>query len=261
MRTIILLALLVGLTGAEQTRAADPPNAVTPILIELFTSEGCSSCPPADTWLQQLEHSQPIPGAQAIVLSEHVDYWNHDGWKDPYSLSLLTDRQSAYVRVLRLSTAYTPQVIVSGKDELQLNDPQQVSQVLLKAAKAPQIPVSIGAISVEGNSPAVLRAHIEADGTSERRNAEIYAAVALDHAESQVLRGENGGRRLTHTGVVEELIKIGKVERGKVFSQEFHASIKPGVDPNNLRLVVFVQEPDFGSVLGAAVKEIGPAGK
>ena len=261
MKTLILLAILGGLTGTVQTQAADPPNAVTPILIELFTSEGCSSCPPADTWLQQLDHSQPIPGAQAIVLSEHVDYWNHDGWKDPYSLSLLTDRQAGYVHVLGLSSPYTPQVIVNGKDELRLNDPQQASQVLLNAAKAPQIPVSIGRISVEGNSPAVLRAHIEADGTSEKRNAEIYAAVALDHAESQVLRGENGGRRLTHTAVVEELIKIGKLERGKVFSQDFHASLKAGLDPNNLRLVVFVQEPDLGNVLGAAVKEIGPASK
>jgi hypothetical protein len=152
-------------------------------------------------------------------------------------------------------------VIVGGKNELKLNDPQQVRLVLSKAAKAPQIPVSIGAIDVEGNTPAMLRAHIEADGTSEKRNADIYAAVALDHAESQVLRGENGGRRLTHTAVVQELTKIGKVERGKVFSQDFHANLKPGMDPNNLKLVVFVQEPDLGSVLGAAVQEIGPSSK
>jgi hypothetical protein len=258
MRRIILIAILAGWSGAEQTPGADTRNGSAPILVELFTSEGCSSCPPADTWLQQLEHSQPIPGAQAIVLSEHVDYWNHDGWKDPYSSSLLTDRQSAYVRALGLSSPYTPQVIVGGKDELRLNDTQQVSRVLLKAAKAPQVPVSISAISVDGNSPAVLRAHVEADGTSEKRNADIYAAVALDHAESLVLRGENGGRRLTHTAVVEELMKIGKVDRGKVFSQNIQANLKLGIDPNNLRLVVFVQEPDLGSVLGAAVQEIGP---
>jgi len=191
------------------------------------------------------------------VLSEHVDYWNHDGWKDPYSSTLLTDRQSAYVRALGLSSPYTPQVIVGGKDELRLNDPRQVSQVLLKAAKASQVPVSIGETSIDGNSPAVLRAHVEADGTSEKRNADIYAAVALDHAESQVLRGENGGRRLIHTAVVEELMKIGKVDKGRIFSQDFQANLKPGIDPNNLRLVVFVQEPDLGSVLGAAVQEIG----
>ena len=261
MRAIVLLAILGCFTGAERAQAADTQHATTPILIELFTSEGCSSCPPADAWLQHLDGSQPIPGAQAIVLSEHVDYWNHDGWKDPYSSSLMTDRQSAYVRALGISSPYTPQVIVGGKTELRLDDQQQVNQVLLKAAKAPQLPVSISAIRVEGNSPGVLRAHIVADGTSEKRNADIYAAVALDHAESQVLRGENGGRRLTHAAVVEELMKIGRVERGKVFSQDIQENLKPGMDPKNLRLVVFVQEPDLGSVLGASEQEVGPSSK
>jgi hypothetical protein len=223
MKTIILLAILGCITGAEPTHAADERKPATPILVELFSSEGCSSFPPADNWLQQLDSSQPIPGARAIVLSEHVDYWDHDGWKDPFSSSLMTDRQSAYVRALGLSSPYTPQVIVGGKDELRLNDPQQVGQVLFKAAKAPEVPVSLGAIRIEGKSPAVLRAHIEVDGTSEKRNADIYAAVALNHAESQVLRGENRGRHLTLTAVVEELMKIGKVEKGKVFSHDFQA--------------------------------------
>jgi hypothetical protein len=252
---------LGGLTGAEQTQAADPPNAVTPILVELFTSEGCSSCPPADTWLQQLDSSQPIPRAQVIVLSEHVDYWDHDGWKDPYSSSLLTDRQNAYVRALGLSSPYTPQVIVGGKKELRLNDAQQVSQVLFNAAKSPQVPVSLGAISIEEGSPSVLRAHIEADGAKETHNADIYAAVAIDHAESQVLHGENGGRRLKHVAVVEQLKKIGKLEKGKAFSQDIQESLKPGMDAQNLRLVVFVQEPDLGSVLGAAEEGISPLSK
>jgi hypothetical protein len=196
-----------------------------------------------------------------IVLSEHVDYWDHDGWKDPYSSPLLTDRQAGYVRAMGLSSPYTPQVIVDGKNELQLNNTQKMSQVLLNAVKAPQIPVSLGAITVEGNSPAVLRVHIEANGTSEKRNADIYAAVALDHAESQVLHGENGGHRLSHVAVVEQLNKIGKLEKGKVFSQDIQENLKPGMDPRNLRLVVFVQEPGPGSVLGASVKEIGPLSK
>ena len=258
---VAIVLMMACLGGAELSHSGDAKKLTSPILVELFTSEGCSSCPPADAWLQQLDTSQPIAGAQAIVLSEHVDYWNHDGWKDPYSSSLFTDRQSHYVRALGLSSPYTPQVIVGGKSELRLNDPQQVSHVFMDAGKAPQIPVSIGTINIEGNSPALLRAHIEVDGTGEKRNGDIYAVVALDHAVSQVLRGENGGRRLSHVAVAQEFVKIGKLEKGKTFTQEFQAKLNVGTDPRNLRLVVFVQEPELGRVLGSAVQESPFSGK
>jgi hypothetical protein len=133
-----------------------------------------------------------------------------------------------------------------------------VNDALLKAAKAPKIPVSIGPIHMEGSTAAVLRAHIEADGTSSRHNADIFAAIALDHAESQVLRGENGGRRLQHVAVVQELVKIGRLEKGKTFAQDYQLKLKPGQDPRNLRLVVFVQESGPGNVLGAVLQEVGP---
>jgi len=238
---------------------APQKSHATPVLLELFTSEGCSSCPPADAWLQQLDAQQPLPDAQLIVLSEHVDYWNNDGWTDPFSSSLVTDRQAAYVRALGLSSAYTPQLIVDGTSELHLENQQQVNDVLLKAEKAPQLPVSIGSVHIEGSAPAILRAHIEVDGTSSRHNADIFAALALDHAESQVLHGENGGHRLKHVAVVQELVKIGKLEKGKAFTQDYQLKLKSGQDPKNLRLVVFVQESGPGSVLGAALKEISSA--
>ena len=252
----MLFLLLCAAPG--QSQVAGTRAAATPILIELFISEGCSSCPPADAWLQTLDSTQPIAGAQMIVLSEHVDYWNHDGWKDPYSSSFFTDRQSAYVRALGISSPYTPQVIVDGTNEAHLDNQQQISQVFLKAAKTPHVPVSIGAASVEGNSPAVVRAHIEAVGTASKHSADVYAAIALDHAESQVLRGENGGHRLKHVAVVEELVRIGKLEKGKTFTQDYQGRLKPGEDPKNLRLIVFVQEPGQGEVLGSALQEIRP---
>lgn len=108
---------------------------------------------------------------------------------------------------------------------------------------------------IDKNTIAVLRAHIEATGTLEKRSANVYVAVALDHAESQVLTGENGGRRLSHVAVVQEIAKIGKLERGKAFRQNFQARLKPGIDPGNLRLIVFVQEPELGNVLEATLRE------
>jgi hypothetical protein len=253
---LLLPLLLLCAASPGQTQSAVPSKAATPILIELFTSEGCSSCPPADAWLKQIDVSQPIPGAQAIVLSEHVDYWNHDGWKDPYSSSFFTDRQNAYVHALAGSSPYTPEMIVDGGTELHLENQAQVAQAFQRAAKAQQLPVSISALSVDGDSPSLLRAHIDADGTAARYGADVYAVVALDHAESQVLRGENGGRHLTHAAVALSMVRIGRLEKGKPFSQDFQTKLKPGLDPKNLRLIVFVQESGPGSVVGSALREV-----
>jgi hypothetical protein len=224
------------------------------ILVELFTSEGCSSCPPADALLAKLDATQPLPHAQLIVLSEHVDYWDHDGWKDPNSSPALTERQAAYVNALGLKTPYTPQIIVDGTDEMRLGDPQQDGKVFQKAVGYSKIPVRIGEVTVDGGNPSVLQMHIEADGDSDKHNADIYVAVALDHVESQVLHGENGGRHLTHVAVVQQLTKVGKLKRGQTFNEPVQMKLKPGTDPGNVRIVAFVQESGPGRLLGAAFR-------
>ena len=229
--------------------------AAHPVLIELFTSEGCSSCPPADALVQKLDAYQPIAGAQLIVLSEHVDYWDHDGWKDPNSSSALTERQSAYVRVLGLSAPYTPQLIVDGTTEVHANEPQQLEKVLRNEATTPRVGVRIGAVSVDAGDPTVLRVHVDTDTNLEKHNADVIVAVALDHVESQVLHGENGGHRLTHVAVVQQLTKIGKLQKGKTFAEDVQLKLKPGTDPKNVRLIVFVQESGPGRLLGAALRK------
>ena len=227
-------------------------SSPVPILVELFTSEGCSSCPPADDLLQRMDASQPAPGAQLIVLSEHVDYWNHDGWKDPYSSPSLTERQSGYVRALGLNTAYTPQMIVDGASELKASGSQQLIQALQKATSAPKIPVRISSVRVES---ALLQAHVEVDGTSQKHNADIYIVVARDHAESQVLRGENSGRHLAHVAVAEDFTRIGKLEKQKSFSKDIQIKLKPGIEPSNIRVIAFVQESGPGKIVGAALQK------
>jgi hypothetical protein len=251
--TSILMILACIRTYGQAVNA--PDTSAVPVLVELFTSEGCSSCPPADELLQQLDASQPTPGVQLIVLSEHVDYWNHDGWKDPYSSSSLTERQTEYVRSLGLNTAYTPEMIVDGASELKASGIQQLIEAFQKAASAPKIPVRISSLSVESGSPQLLRAHVEVDGASLKHNAEIYVVLALDHAESQVLRGENTGRHLAHVAVAEEFTRIGKLEKQKSFSKDIQIMLKPGVEPSNVRVIAFVQGSGPGKVLGAALQK------
>jgi hypothetical protein len=230
-------------------------TAAVPVLVELFTAEGCSSCPPADAWLLQMDKAQPLAGAELIVLSEHVDYWDHDGWRDPYSSSLVTERQGDYAHAFRLDSPYTPQVVVNGTVNLDLSDSQQIRQTFQQAAAASTLPVTITSVAIDPSNPAILRARVEVDGSSAERSADIYEAVALNHAESQVLRGENGGKHLTHVAVVQQFAKIGKIERGKTFSRAIELKLKPGTDPKNTRLIIFVQEAGPGKVLGAALQD------
>lgn len=241
----------------NKTAAAVAPTAdARPVLIELFTSEGCSSCPPADALVRKLDAGQPISGAQLIVLSEHVTYWDHDGWKDRYSSPTLTDRQSEYERALGRNTAFTPQIIVDGTEEIRNgNTAQQVEEVLQRAKTAPKVPVHIGEVTVNSGNPSVLRIHIETGENLAKHNADVYVAIALDRVESEVLRGENGGRHLVHVSVVQELSRIGKLPKGRTFAQDVELRLKPGTDPKNLRLMAFVQESGPGKVLGAALRK------
>jgi hypothetical protein len=249
--------LIIGFCGVAKARPGSDSAVQTslPILVELFTSEGCSTCPPADAWLEKLD-SQPIPGAQLIVLSEHVDYWDHDGWKDPYSSAAATERQNDYVRALGLKTAYTPQIIVDGTSELRLDDPQQAKQVFGKALTAGTLPVRIVSLIAATGTPTVIRGRVEVDQDSGRQEADVYVVVALDRAESQVLRGENNGKHLTHVAVVQDFRRIAKIEKGKGAGQDFELKLKPGIDRTNVRIVVFVQQAGPGKVLGAALRKI-----
>jgi hypothetical protein len=233
--------------GNQTAHAQDAPRG--PILVELFTSEGCSSCPPADAWLRSIDASQPLP---VIVLSEHVDYWDHDGWKDPYSSHLLTERQSDYERVLREDSPYTPQVIVDGASQARLGNDEQVTRVFQQSAAAPKIPLTITAIMV---NPDRVRLHLNVDGQTNTHNADVYVAIALDHAESQVLHGENGGRRLVHTAVVEDLEKVGALKKGSTLSKDVEVKLKSPIDAKNLRVIAFVQESGPGKVLGSALRK------
>ena len=251
----MLLAIsifLIPFTASSQAPQTEGQSAAHPVLIELFTSEGCSSCPPADILLQSLDRDQPVPGAQLIVLSEHVTYWDQQGWKDPNSSSALTDRQSSYEKALGEKEVFTPQMIVNGIHQLRKGTSEELKDVIEKAKDDQNIAVRVGSIKLDPANPTTLHAHIETNANLTAHNADVYLAVALDHVESQVLRGENGGKHLVHVAVVEQLNKVAKLPKGKSFSQDLEIKLKAGIDPGNLRVIAFIQESGPGKVLGAA---------
>jgi hypothetical protein len=246
---------IVALASAARSGTAGETTGRVPILVELFTSEGCSSCPPADAFLQKLD-GQPLAGAEMIVLSEHVDYWNHIGWKDPYSARFYSNRQSTYANRLKLNGPYTPQMVVDGTSEFVGSDPELARKAFDRAVQAQKIPVRLSSISIDAEN--VLHAHVETGAAplTDAADAEVFVAVALNHAESHVLHGENGGRTLTHTAVVRTMVKVGTAPRRQAFIREAQVKLEPGLARDNLRVIAFVQETHQGRVLGAAVELI-----
>jgi hypothetical protein len=266
MSASAIAVLLAACTFVAASDAAQVSPA--PVLVELFTSEGCSSCPPADALLQQLDRWQPVAGVQLIVLSEHVDYWNHDGWTDPYSSHFFTERQTAYSDHFRLATVYTPQMVVDGNREFTGSDGRLALQACQKAAGFRKLPIRVTLISPEKVSPpktsqenpAIMRVHIEADALDESykfKQADVYVVVALNSAESQVAAGENKGRHLNHVAVAQSLAKVGSVKKGKSFAQDVPLKLDPRTDPGRVRVIAFAQEPGQGQVLGAALQRMG----
>lgn len=259
-RVVLPFLAIAGLSLVATLFAGDPSSQSdlrsgpgSPIVVELFTSEGCSSCPPADALLQEFD-TQPFPGAQLIVLSEHVDYWNHIGWTDPYSASAYSERQSSYARQFHLDSAYTPQMIVDGTREFGGSNSRDAQKAFDKAVAAEKIPVRISNVLLAGS---LLKAHLETGALPvELRTADVVLVIALNHAESEVASGENSGRRLTHVAVVRSLVKAGFVQAGQSFSGDVAANLEKGIDPSKVRIIAFLQEPGPGRILGAAVEKL-----
>ena len=260
MRILFFILMAIALAMTAETAATDQKTSqsetIKPVLVELFTSEGCSSCPPADRLLERFD-GQPVQSAELIVLSEHVDYWNHIGWKDPYSAPLYSNRQKAYGDRFRLDSVYTPQMVIDGNNQFVGSDAASASKAIEDSLRAPKLRLDISLIPANNGSGSQLK--IET-GTLEPlfgiRGADVYIAYALNHAESQVSAGENSGHKLTHVSVVTRLNRIGEIRQGEKFSQQLSLSQTSGSDASNKRVIVFIQEPHQGRVIAAAVTPI-----
>jgi hypothetical protein len=254
-------ALAVGLAALAGALPAWPASGqgLQPVLVELFTSEGCSSCPPADSLLAKLDREQFVAGAQAIVLGEHVTYWNGLGWKDPYSMPEFTERQERYAGQFRLNSPYTPQIVVNGRREIVGSDASALHRAVEDARNEeethPPVEIRVRDLHFEGNA---LRGAVS---TGPAANARLYAAIAWDAAPAKVGSGENAGRFLAHVAVVRSLVEIRKVDASPAslpFEARLPASGPGGQGLGKIRLIVFLQDARSGAVLGCSETIVDP---
>jgi hypothetical protein len=226
--------------------AASDRNARVPVLLELFTSEGCSSCPPADRLLAELDEKQPLASADLIVLSEHVDYWDQLGWRDRFSSPQFTARQQNYSARYRFDGVYTPQLAIDGRYGVVGSDARAVMAAIGKASRETKVPVQVANSVRKANHIQTL---ISVDATAGRSGV-LYVAIADSRADSQVARGENSGRQLSHVAVVRALQQMGPIEAGGPLQRTVSISIPADAGTRGLRVVAFLQDPKTGHILG-----------
>ncbi len=264
MRTILFIALSVALSVFSacsiQTAESYNPDAIhiaspgeipaapsdtkvrQPVLVELFTSEGCSSCPPADRELTFLETQQPVAGADVITLAFHVDYWDSSAWKDTLALAEFSARQENYTRALRLDSNYTPQMVVDGTHEFVGSNSGRANEAISKSISQPKGTVNLGL------AESALKINI--DQIPKHEAATVYLVAAEDRITTNVRGGENDGRSLAHTSVVRKLQSIGPLS---ALESNYKTSVdlptNVGWKKENLKYVVFVQEDASKKIL------------
>jgi hypothetical protein len=232
--------------SSAQTKAAQN----TPVLVELFTAEGCSSCPPADALLQLLDEQQPVPGVDIIALGEHVDYWDQLGWRDRFSSPQYTARQRAYGFRLKVTDIYTPQMVVDGTDQFVGNDAAHALSAITHSSQTAKIGLVLSKPTIDGYHVATTVSLSTPSATLPK--ADLYAALVDPSDTTDVGGGENRGHKLHHVAVVRSLQRIGKLK--DLDSGPIKATLTAPTTavPGKMRLIVFAQNSGTGPILGIA---------
>ena len=240
--------------GGEMNRANSPQGGGRePVLVELFTSEGCSTCPPADALLTELDNRQPFASADVIAIEEHVDYWDQQGWRDPFSSSEWTFRQKDYAASLHNGSAYTPEMVVDGTTGFVGSRGAAAQAAIEKAASVAKARVEISEVSPPEKSVALKIEVGKLPNGNPKDSAQVLLAITETGLHSAVKDGENAGRELRHSAVLRELKVLGTVgKNGENFSAQPTVKLESRWNAANLRAVVFVQEKKSRQVLGAA---------
>lgn len=222
------------------------------VLVELFTSEGCSSCPPADNLLSKIDGKHTSEGTVIIGVSEHVNYWDHGGWKDPFDSATITDRQNDYGQRFHLDSVYTPQMVVDGETQVSGNDPQALLKAIQKPSESSEANVEIVSAQVKDKS---VVASVSVDGSLPKHGADLFAVVAQDETTTHITGGENRGHTLLNVSVARNLVKAAKVSSAGATTVSIPLPADSRTSPQSHRhLIVWVQQPNLGSVLGVGTK-------
>jgi hypothetical protein len=251
--SLALLALIRFDAAHASAGQADTAGAV-PVLVELFTAEGCSSCPPADVLLEKIIESQPAIGAEIVALGQHVDYWNQSGWKDRFSSAAFTRRQQLYASHVGNDNVYTPQMVVDGEAAFVGTDIAAARAAIEHAITVPHGTVQLS-LDPSSRDRGTITVSIEVRGLStlERDDsADLIVAVTEDRLRTEVKRGENQGRSLTHAAVVREMHTVSDMTAA---DRSARTTIALAADwrRENLKIVSFVQQRRSRRVLATAV--------
>jgi hypothetical protein len=210
--------------------------------VELFTSEGCSSCPPADQLVAKIE--KEVNDRPVYILAYHVDYWNRLGWKDGFSSADYSKRQQDYASYLHIQSIYTPQIVVNGRTEFVGSEEATLrSAISGNLKKAQGTPLSLNISAEDQNQATVKYTTDKAD-----KNTALYIAILQKNAQTKVGGGENNGRTLSHVQIVRKLQKVGLTgDNG-----ETKIALPKGFDKQNWEIIGFLQNTVGGAVTGAA---------
>ncbi|HXU43977.1 MAG TPA: DUF1223 domain-containing protein [Thermoanaerobaculia bacterium] len=237
-------------------RAAPAPGGVA--VVELFTSQGCSSCPPADRLLSKLA-ADPAYAGRVIPLAFHVDYWDYIGWTDPFSSAAWSNRQKQYAAAWSSNRVYTPQAVINGTREMVGSGERQVRAAIddALAAKAP-VEVALAVERIAGRD--AVRVSVSAKhGAALPRDAQVFVALVQNGLSTQVGRGENGGRTLRNDAVVRKLAQAFALAAaaGANATGQVELPLAAGAAGKDLTVAAFVQDPQSRAILGGAVRGLG----
>ncbi len=253
--TLAMLAALPSANALSQAIPAPAPGAPSSaVLVELFTSEGCSDCPPADELLRQINGRKTAGGQLIVGISEHVSYWNGLGWKDPFSAELYTNRQNEYGTRLGLESVYTPQMIVNGREEFVGSDGRALQSAFAEESKRKQISLRIDSGQIKDNSVTFT---YTASDLPLKHTFQLVAVLVDDVDQSSVLRGENSGRRLTHVAVARAFAPLGDLHEAVQHSTTLPLPPSFLSNPSaGHHLVLFAQQGSGGPIVGSDTKPI-----